>query len=274
MPITKDVDNVIQYSQRKDTWESNITGVFPALDFRVADDSDVTKQLGVDTSGQAKSTTVTLKTNAATAANIVVTLPSTSGTLAYGGGSSDSFSTIQTPLGTSPVATSPTDTLTLTSSNGSVSITGNSGTDTVDFVVASSPSFTGALSGDVTGTQSATVVSTVGGKTASAVATSVNDTVAATSSNTASTIAKRDSNGNISCGVISPLTTKTANYTLGAGDGLVLVNSAGGAFNITLPSPVSGKRYSIKDGCVGRSGGVRRYRAGGLFRWSSGSGWR
>lgn len=48
-----------------------------------------------------------------------------------GGGSSDSFFTIQTDLGTAPVATSPTDTLTLTSSI--LSITGDSGTDTVTF---------------------------------------------------------------------------------------------------------------------------------------------
>lgn len=45
---------------------------------------------------------------------------------------SSSFKTISTPSGSSPVATSPTDTLTLTSSDGSLSITGNSGTDTIN----------------------------------------------------------------------------------------------------------------------------------------------
>lgn len=50
------------------------------------------------------------------------------------------FKTIQTPSGTSPVATSTTDTLTLTSSDNSITITGNSVTDTVDLVVASAPS--------------------------------------------------------------------------------------------------------------------------------------
>jgi len=53
-----------------------------------------------------------------------------------GGGSSDSFTTIQTPSGTSPVADSTTDTLTL-SSSGTVSITGDSSTDTVSFDIAS-----------------------------------------------------------------------------------------------------------------------------------------
>lgn len=55
----------------------------------------------------------------------------------------------------------------------------------------------GSLSGDVTGTLGATVVSFVGGKTAAQVATSVNDTIAATSANTASTLVKRDAGGDI-----------------------------------------------------------------------------
>lgn len=50
--------------------------------------------------------------------------------------STSSFKTIQPDAGTSPVATSPNDTLTLTSSDGSVTITGNAGTDTVNFQVA------------------------------------------------------------------------------------------------------------------------------------------
>lgn len=47
-----------------------------------------------------------------------------------------SFSTMQTPNGTSPVADSTTDTLTFTSSDNSVVITGNSTTDTIDFKTA------------------------------------------------------------------------------------------------------------------------------------------
>lgn len=49
-----------------------------------------------------------------------------------GGGSSNSFTTIQTDAGTSPVATSPNDTLTLTSSDSSVKITGDSSVDEID----------------------------------------------------------------------------------------------------------------------------------------------
>lgn len=61
----------------------------------------------------------------------------------------NSFTTIQPDHGTSPVASSPTDTLTLTSSDGSVSITGNSTTDTIDFSIAASasPGFSWGRSG-------------------------------------------------------------------------------------------------------------------------------
>lgn len=52
------------------------------------------------------------------------------------GGASATFKTIQTPAGTSPVATGPNDILTLTSSDNSITITGNSTTDTIDLVSA------------------------------------------------------------------------------------------------------------------------------------------
>lgn len=47
----------------------------------------------------------------------------------------DGFSTIQTPAGTYPVAGSPSDVLTLTSSDGSIAIVGNAVTDTIDLTV-------------------------------------------------------------------------------------------------------------------------------------------
>lgn len=51
---------------------------------------------------------------------------------------SDGFTTIQTPSGTYPVADSPSDVLTLTSSDGSVAIVGNAVTDTIDLTVTPS----------------------------------------------------------------------------------------------------------------------------------------
>lgn len=55
-----------------------------------------------------------------------------------GGTASDSFTTISTPSGTSPVADSSSDTLSFTASGG-VSITGNSTTDTVEFSTNATP---------------------------------------------------------------------------------------------------------------------------------------
>ncbi|MES2800897.1 MAG: hypothetical protein V4654_00265 [Bdellovibrionota bacterium] len=54
-----------------------------------------------------------------------------------------------------------------------------------------------AILGDVTGSVSATVVSSVGGKSAAAVATAVTDVNSATTMPTASTIAKRDTSGSL-----------------------------------------------------------------------------
>lgn len=51
------------------------------------------------------------------------------------GGGGNSFETISTPLGTSPVAENGTDTLNLTSSDGSILVTGNAATDTVDLKI-------------------------------------------------------------------------------------------------------------------------------------------
>jgi hypothetical protein len=63
--------------------------------------------------------------------------------------------------------------------------------------------FTGSLVGDVTGTQGATVVSSVGGSSASAVNSATIAANAATNANTASTIVKRDASGDFSAGTIT-----------------------------------------------------------------------
>ncbi len=64
-------------------------------------------------------------------------------------------------------------------------------------VSGSSSSFTGLVAGDVTGSQSATVVSTVGGVTAANVASGANAANAATTAATPNTIVKRDGSGNV-----------------------------------------------------------------------------
>ena len=77
------------------------------------------------------------------------------------------------------------------------SLSGNATTATT------ATNFSGSLSGDVTGTQGATVVSFVGGQTAANVAAATVLANAATNLNTINTIVKRDANGSFAAGVVS-----------------------------------------------------------------------
>ena len=67
--------------------------------------------------------------------------------------------------------------------------------------------FSGSLSGDVTGTQGATVVSTVGGQTAANVAAATVLANAATNLNTANAIVRRDSTGSFAAQIVSVVDT-------------------------------------------------------------------
>jgi hypothetical protein len=84
------------------------------------------------------------------------------GKLSVSSGDASSFKTVQVPTGTSPVATSGSDTLTLTSGDGSITVTGNATTDTVDLKTASSlwPAVQADTCGDTIGTSQATLVFT------------------------------------------------------------------------------------------------------------------
>jgi hypothetical protein len=86
-------------------------------------------------------------------------------------------------------------------------------TGTLNGSASSATHFSGALAGDVTGTQNATVVGSVGGATAANVASGAVAANAATSANAAGTIVKRDSNGNFAAGTVT-------GAFLGAGGGL------------------------------------------------------
>jgi|ERR1019366_8661465 formylglycine-generating enzyme required for sulfatase activity len=79
----------------------------------------------------------------------------------------------------------------------------NSATAASATTATTATNFSGPLSGGVTGTQVATVVSTVGGVTAANVASGANAANAATSADTASTIVKRDASGNFAAGTIT-----------------------------------------------------------------------
>ncbi|HKQ53844.1 MAG TPA: tail fiber domain-containing protein, partial [Pyrinomonadaceae bacterium] len=68
---------------------------------------------------------------------------------------------------------------------------------------ATATDFSGSLAGDVTGTQAATVVNSVGGQSAANVASGASAANAATDANTAGAIVERDTSGNFSAGTIT-----------------------------------------------------------------------
>ena len=70
--------------------------------------------------------------------------------------------------------------------------------------------FSGNLSGDVSGTQSATVINTVGGQSAANVASATQSINTATSANTPNTLVRRNANGDFSANIIS-----AARYNIG-----------------------------------------------------------
>ena len=89
------------------------------------------------------------------------------------------------------------------------------------------------LSGDVTGTESATVVSFVGGQTATDVAEATALANAATNINTANTIIKRDSAGSFSAGTINAnLTGSASNNVLKTGD--IMTGTLGSSRNNSI----------------------------------------
>ena len=105
--------------------------------------------------------------------------------------------------------------------------------------------FSGNLAGDVTGTQGATVVSSVGGQTAANVASGASAANAATSANTASSIDKRDTSGNFSAGTITASLSGNATTATSA-------NSAA-SFSGSLSGDVTGTQGATT---VAKVGGV------------------
>jgi trimeric autotransporter adhesin len=130
-------------------------------------------------------------------------------------------------------------------------LSGNASTATT---ATSATNFSGSLAGDVTGTQSATTVSTVGGASAANVASGANAANAATDANTAGALVKRDASGNFSAGTItatlngnaSTATTATTATTASgvsaaAGDSVVTaINASSSTVNAArLPSTLA-----------------------------------
>lgn len=95
------------------------------------------------------------------------------------------------------------------------SVNGKTGSVVLDVAdIAGAITSGSALTGDVTGTIAATVVSSVGGKSAAAVATVVSDVNSATTLPTASTIARRDGSGNLTASTVMATNASTQNVYL------------------------------------------------------------
>lgn len=208
----------------------------------------------------------------------------------------DSFVIMQTPLGTSPTASSASDTLTWANTDGRITITGNSLTKTITLNTTGlqpTGNYITALTGDVTASGPGSVVATlatvnsnVGSFTNASITVNGKGLVTAASSGTApvtsvSASAPLQSSGGTTPTISFPnetantvlagpttggaaqptfraivqadlpgatVVTKTANYTLVAGDRgtRLLANTNGGAFTLTLLSAATaGSGYSF-----------------------------
>ena len=118
----------------------------------------------------------------------------------------------------------------------------------------SATNFTGNLAGDVTGTQAATVVNTVGGQSAANVSSAAQAVAAATANNTPNTLVRRDGSGNFAAGTITgnlagnATTATTATNATNATNAVTATNFTGnlagdvtGTQSATVVSSVGGQ---------------------------------
>jgi hypothetical protein len=135
-------------------------------------------------------------------------------------------------------------------------VSGNLTGNVTGNVSGSASNFTGALAGDVTGTQGATVVSSVGGATAANVAAGAGLANAATHINTAGAIVKRDGSGNFSAGTITASLNGNA----------ATATTAGSATNFTgaLAGDVTGTQGATVVSSIGGSSAANVAAGAGL----------
>lgn len=162
--------------------------------------------------------------DSATSATTAATATNFSGNLAGDITGTQSAAVVEKIRGVAVAATTPTSgqvlayngsqyvPMTFTASATVASVNGQTGAVvlTASNILGAVTSAT-ALTGDVTGNVSATVVSSVGGKTAVAVASAVTDVNAATSLPTASSLARRDSSGNLIAASVLATTASVQN---------------------------------------------------------------
>lgn len=215
MPIFKNGVGQIQYTPPSNQDRLNDTGVAEDDDFAVCDKDNVLKQVKFNVNPvTTDEATVTIQVDVSGDETINLSSISTNG----------SFSTMQPITGTSPVATSATDTLTFTSSDNTVQIIGNATTDTLDFKASGlvNPTGTGFVhsTAGVIDAAAKLVVNADVDAAAAIVDTKLatistagkvsNSATTATSANTASAIVARDSSGNFSAGTITANLTGSA----------------------------------------------------------------
>lgn len=139
MPITKDGNGKIIYSPAAKERLFDETAAVTDTDFAVIDAINVLKQ-------------IKFNVNPLTTDPGVLTLQcdisgDTTLNLTQFSGGGNSFGIVQTPAGTSPTASTQTDTLNLTASDSAITITGNSGTNTIDFTLPAASVTGKALTG-------------------------------------------------------------------------------------------------------------------------------
>lgn len=171
MPVTKQPNGpaIITPAKQLNTLDGQISGSTRDRDFSVTEYHDPSIQFQVDLSDSLPGGISVLKSATGLSTTAVYTLPPSSGTLATTGGTpTGSFTTVQTPTGTSPVATGTMDVLTLTSSD--LTITGNSVTDTVNYALSTVNSNVGGFG---TATQVASLTVTATGRVTAASSVSI-----------------------------------------------------------------------------------------------------
>jgi hypothetical protein len=134
MPITKNLNGELVFTPKVDKYRSDNYGVHSTEEFQLADKLDQLKQLSFDLSTMAASSRVKfVLQNPTPDSDVVITFPNSNTTLGAGGGGG--FSIIQCDSGTSPTSSLTDLTLTLTSANNRLSISGDATTDTVTLTV-------------------------------------------------------------------------------------------------------------------------------------------
>lgn len=148
MPVHKNPNGEVVYEPITNQHDGGIvrgTGVYPARSWAIADEVDVLKQIQIDPHYQATNSVVMLRGhNDVPGTTVIIDFPSSSATIATTAQLPSSFKTVQPDSGSSPIASSGTDVLTITSPDTSIIVSGNASTDTISLSAATMLGDTGS----------------------------------------------------------------------------------------------------------------------------------